>query len=262
VLTSIISMCLLYACRHNSDKSSKKLNLVDKKIWIGEWDRHKWQNGGTLTISKIVRDSLFFSLQVNGGGAIGEIEGKACIKNDSAIFTTDEDEHHCKMVFRINRNKLTIAIISTDCYQHAGLNADFDGNYFAQKDTVNGYQDTTETLISLGVLNRTEDSTFRKLVGDSYETYITDTQLIESDLEEEDNLHAKVIASSVNQMRTYMEYIIIIDSSKRMWTAVIDANKKVRYFTNSNNYTENLPKTIDSWRERFKEYPVIYRSKK
>lgn len=58
-------------------------------------------------------------------------------------------------------------------------------------------------------------------------------------------------------MFTQMEYIIMIDKGNRIWTALIN-NEKVYYFTNSDTYGTTLPKTIDGWRSRFKEYPVVY----
>ena len=43
-----------------------------------------------------------------------------------------------------------------------------------------------------------------------------------------------------------------------IWAAVIDDNK-VYYFTNNKEYKNRLPKTIDNWRQNFKNYEVIYK---
>jgi hypothetical protein len=57
---------------------------------------------------------------------------------------------------------------------------------------------------------------------------------------------------------TIMENIIMIDSSKNIWAAVIDDNK-IYYFTNRLDYKTKLPRTIENWRNRFKDYKVIYK---
>jgi hypothetical protein len=43
---------------------------------------------------------------------------------------------------------------------------------------------------------------------------------------------------------------------------VIDAEDEVLYFTNDPRYAGTLPKTIDHWREPFREKPVVYMSRK
>lgn len=256
-----IIVCLISACHNKPAKAPKRQASSANNVWLGHWDRHEWQNGGELVILNVINDSIAFKLQVNGGGATGELKGKARIKADSAIFVSTENGDSCRMVFRLDKNRSAIAINSVGCYGYVGIGAYFEGKYTSFKGKEDSWNDTTQTLVSLEVLNRKEDNVFRKLVGRYYDTYINNTQLMEEDLEDEDKLNAKVIASSVNQMRTYMEYIAMIDSSKQIWTAVID-NDTVRYFTNSDLFKDQLPKTIDNWREKFKDYPVIYESKK
>jgi hypothetical protein len=45
----------------------------------------------------------------------------------------------------------------------------------------------------------------------------------------------------------------------QLWAAYID-EEVVRYFTTEHAYTQRLPATIESWRERFKEKQVIFSS--
>ena len=39
-------------------------------------------------------------------------------------------------------------------------------------------------------------------------------------------------------------------------------NWRILYFTNDTRYAGTLPKTIDDWRERFRERPIVYMSQK
>ena len=257
---------IIFSCHRNSDGSSlkyhqKKISKSISNNWLGNWDRHEWQNGGGLTISKIDRDSFTFHLEVVGGGATGELNGRAYIAGDSAVFTSNENELHCRMVFRFDKNRSAIEISSNGCDDYAGLNAYFEGTYVRTNGKTDSWDDAdTQTLVKLHILNKNEDDVLRKLVGNYYRTYIVNTQITEDDLPDKDKLNTKVIASSVNQMRTYMEYIIMIDSARHVWTAVID-DDKVRYFTNSDLFRDHLPKTIEEWRERFKEDSVVYHNK-
>jgi hypothetical protein len=261
LITGILS-CLAFSCRHKPVSVHKAASGTSNNAWLGKWERHEWQNGGELTISKIVKGSAMFSLEINGGGATGEIEGKAHIVSDSAVYISHDGYDSCRMVFLLNKTRSAISISESRCI--AGVGAGFEGNYvrFKSKEDLSADDsDKNQTLVSLQILTRQEDKMFRKLVGGYYQTYVTNTQQTDDDVKDVDQLNAKVIASSVNQMRTFMEYIIMIDSSKHIWAATID-NDTVRYFTNNDLYRDKLPKTIDNWREDFKQYPVIYQSKK
>ena len=64
-----------------------------------------------------------------------------------------------------------------------------------------------------------------------------------------------------------MESIIMTTASGKIYAAVIDSegdekNWKVLYFTNDPRYAGTLPKTIDDWREHFRERPIVYMSQK
>ncbi len=56
-------------------------------------------------------------------------------------------------------------------------------------------------------------------------------------------------------------------ASGKIYAAVIDVegdskNPKVLYFTNDPRYAGTLPKTIDHWRERFREKAIVYMNRK
>ncbi len=115
-----------------------------------------------------------------------------------------------------------------------------------------------ETLATLGILkNDREETQFRRLVGNDYDLFLNSSQLTaeESDL---DSLAARVHTSGVRGLFTLAENIIMVDGQGQMWAAVID-DDNVYYYTNSNDYKDTLPRTIEKWRERFAHKLVLYK---
>ena len=139
------------------------------------------------------------------------------------------------------------------CY--AGMGVSYDGQY---KNSKIVSEEKDETLLSLGIFKtEKEDSLFKSLVGSDYSLFVYSTQTT-SEEEDLDSLHAKVYYSGVTGLYTIQENIVMIDSLNNIWAAVLH-REKVHYFTNSNEYKMKIPKTIVKWRERFAEYPIIYK---
>ena len=142
-----------------------------------------------------------------------------------------------------------------------GMGVTFSGRFVNSKRLPK--EEKKETLASLKILNEQQDAIFSKLVDTSYQRFVNSTQLTEDRAGDKDldpDLHVTVIASGVRGLYTFMENIIMIDKSNTIWAAVIN-DEKVYYFTTNKDYAEKLPNTIEDWRSRFKDYPVIYMSK-
>lgn len=254
----------LLSCQSNSktngnDSAIVKHDTITTKpshTWLGEWNRDDWQNEAGLDITKITGDSLAFSLQAGSGGHTGEIEGSAFVRANQAFFRSAED-NKCSLVLTLKGDSV-ITVSTKGCEDMGGMGVAFDGKFFNAK-----YVSKTKkkadvpTLITLGILNNEEDQTFRKLVGKNYETFLNSTQLTNDDVKDLDDMHAKITASGVRGLFTFQENIIMVDSAKNICAAVID-DEKVHYFTNNSSYKNKLPKTIEDWRSRFAQYPVIY----
>lgn len=73
-----------------------------------------------------------------------------------------------------------------------------------------------------------------------------------------DSLAARVHASGVRGLFTLVENIIMVNGEGQMWAAMID-DDNVYYYTNSDDHKDTLPRTIEKWRERFAEKPVVYK---
>ena len=225
--------CQSFDVRNNLVKqdsiiNKSKTNRLVSTAWLGTWENNKWQNESSLEIISIKSDSIEFTLLANNGGHVGEIMGMAIVKDNIAIFSD---------------------------YDSAGMGVGYSGYYknvkYISKVELN------EDLFSLGILKTEKENTiFKALVGDSYSQFVNSTQLT-SELVDLDSLNVIVKSSGVRGLFTFMEYIIMSNSLNEFWAAVID-NNKVYYFTNRKEYKNRLPKTINQWRQRFKEYPIVY----
>lgn len=251
-------------CSNDSSSNITKIDIIKtdtippqtvNKLWLGKWERRRWQNDASLEIKIIKNDSIKFSLFASSGGHTGELEGMAIINGNFAIFLNKDESDTCLIQFKLIGDSI-IAIDQKQGFCSAGMAVTYGGDYKNSKKLPE--VEITEDLKSLGIFEtEKEDSMFKALVGNSYSLFVNSTQLTSED-EDLDSLNTTIRSSGVRGLFTFMENIIMIDSLNDIWAAVIDDNK-VYYFTNKKEYKERLPKTIDKWRQRFKDYPVIYK---
>jgi hypothetical protein len=74
--------------------------------------------------------------------------------------------------------------------------------------------------------------------------------------QDEDKLGAFVFPGAVSGLYTIMEGIVMVEPSGKLWVAYID-DEEVKYFTNVQAFLQQPPKTIEQWRARFEEKPVV-----
>lgn len=258
VLVAIImgNVCRLStASAQTNPKEKTIINAFKLKNWLGKWERVSRTDGGTLEIKSISNNSLLFEITVFSGGHTGAIDGKAIINQNTAVYIAKPGP--CKLTFHLTGSSF-ITINQEACDAFGGMGTTFGGKFLNASQLP---EKAPATLANLHILTAQQNAAFSKLVDTSYQHFIDCTQLTSTDVKNLDNFNAKVTTSGVRGLFTIMEYIIMIDQANRIWAALIN-NEKVYYFTNSNNYQHSLPKTIDDWRSRFKEYPVIYMPQK
>jgi hypothetical protein len=258
VLFSLFVIVKLSACS-SSDKKEDKRNIIKaSKLWIGSWTRNVYQSSGKLEILNVHNDSIQFELHASSGGHESGVEGIA-IASDTAIavYSSKGETDSCKIEFRLARDSIIVRQIGNKCL--TGIGVKYDGVYKNENDiTIEDEEGQNKTLFDLEIFQTKEkDSIFRVLVGDKYSLFVKTTQLTSED-DDLDSLNSIVKSSGVRGLFTLMENIIMIDSTNTIWAAAIDDRQRVLYFTNNKAYKNKLPKTIDQWRENFKEYPVIY----
>jgi len=223
-------------------------------LWVGEWGRQEWQNSASLEVTGISGDSIFFSLQANSGAHISEIEGGAAVKGNTATYLYTGEQDSCLIEFKLSGDSVITVKQQGNCM--AALAVSYAGVYKNNK--LISSIEKEETLIDLGIFKtKKEDSLFRSLVGNDYTLFVHSTQ-ITSEGEDLDGLNATMQASGVRGLFSIMENIIMKDASQNIWAAVLHDNK-VYYYTNSDLFKTSLPKTIENWRQNFKDYEVVFK---
>lgn len=251
----------LISC-NNNEKVLVIKNDPASKNWIGVWKRTMFQNEGTLEIYSISSDTIKFKLSAFSGGHTGEVEDIARVTNGVATFIQIDDNDSCKITFTLKSDSVVIIEQLFGICQ-AAMGVDYSGEYKniqkIQRENI-----VKPTLLTLNVLKlKEQDDELRNLVGENmYLNYINSSQLINDEIKDIDSLNCQVIATGVRGLFTFMENIIMIDTSNNIWTAVINPDDdKVYYYTNSQKFKDHLPKTIEKWREKFIEKEVVYKFK-
>jgi hypothetical protein len=255
-LPLFIFCAFLAGCGSNDPGVKTETKKEASKSWIGTWERKSWENDAKLEIMGTRRDTIDFSLSAVSGGSMGDLEGIAIVTNGVGRFSDNGVVDSCFLQFTLMGDSvIVIDDIGSSC--PAGIGVSYNGNYKNSK-LLTGKIEKVEDLVTLGIFStRQEDDAFRILVGKDYDLFVSTTQLVSED-EDLDSLHAVVRSAGVRGLYTFMENIIMTDSSGNIWAAVID-DQKVLYFTNNELYKNKLPKTIDNWRKNFKQYKIIYK---
>jgi len=268
-LKLLLISALLEAC---GSQSVQNTTPVSTAPWKGEWQRSERMNHAMLTIDSAGVDSVHFVLVANSGGNTGDLEGGAKVIANKAVFEVPAEGDTCRIVFVLQGDSMILVDQQRGvCFAGAGVG--YSGKYYRggrladqnleDKGSETGSDEEGEgndDLIALGIFkNSAEDSVFRALVKNDYSLFVNSTQMVSED-EDLDSLHSRVTSAGVRGLYTQMENIIMIDTAKHIWAAVID-DGKVNYYSNHLDFLEKLPRSIEHWRERFKEYRVINKSR-
>lgn len=258
MLVSLLLITTFFACSSNNQAAEEKDRIKASALWIGSWSRDEYQNPGNLDILAVHNDSIRFELHASSGGNESSIEGIAiAIDSAIAIYSSKEENDSCKIELRLVGDSIIVREAGNKCATAMGVM--YSGVYKNESYiTFENGDEQHKTLFDLEIF-KTErtDSIFRSLVGSDYSLFVNSTQLISED-EDLDSLNTVVRSSGIRGLFTQMENIIMIDTADNIWAAVIE-DQRVLYFTNSKTYKNKLPRTIENWRKRFKEYPIHYK---
>lgn len=244
---------LLLGC--NENQSEKKAVPIVSNIWLGKRSTLNRQNKSVLEMTEIKNDSIKFSLFASSGANTGELDGFAIVNQTTATFLDISEGDTCLITFKL-RSDSSISVLQKLGTCFAGMGVYYTGEYINNEKIPKNPKSVS--LMDLDVfVNKSQDSIFRNLVGADYALFVNSTQL-SKEVDDLDSLNAYVQSAGVRGLFTIMENIIMIDSANNIWAAVID-NNKVYYYTNATIFKDKLPKTIEIWRERFKENEVVFK---
>ncbi len=69
------------------------------------------------------------------------------------------------------------------------------------------------------------------------------------------------VSGAMPHLYTISEAIFVIEPRGHIYAAILDGGERILYFTNDMSLRDKLPATLDEWRERFKEVPIVHKSK-
>lgn len=233
----------------------------DPGNWTGNWHLNQVWDGGWLMVGNVTKDSFDFALSVVRGSHVGTLEGRAAIQGNSAVFRqkTFEDKP-CELVFQHQGDYLLIDQKSDNLSCGFGARAYASGRFERQKLV-------RKSALAVGIddngvfPNQALHDQFRRLVGDEqYEQFAFNMQVKERTTNQQGQT---VISGAVPGLFTTNEAIILFDNTGKIWAATlefVDGSDvpRLHYFTNDPTMKNKLHPEIETWRERFKGYQVVF----
>lgn len=226
---------------------------IDVPLWWGIWinETRGFSRRGRLFIREVGSAGFIFDLEVANGAHIGTISGFArLVSGDRAYarFTVPSSSEVCEISFQRsmeNRRRIIEIDEAGSCSYYRGMGASFNGVFERQSDA----------LFEGGVLDELGLQRLYSISGSFFEALSERFQLL---MEEEniDTFHARVTVGGVRGLFTIVEGILMHGDAGELWVAFID-DSVVRYFTTECKYKNELPKTIENWRQRFSEKKVV-----
>jgi hypothetical protein len=227
---------------------------VDVPLWWGNWsiEAAGQARGGSLFIREVGSDGFLFDLSVFNGSHLGNLTGYARLVSKDAAYARVEngpsgEVGEISFKRSIDGHRRTISLRETaSCSYYRGMGAYFGGEFTRRSDG----------LFDGGFLNELELARLYTISGEYFEALSLRFQGLSTG-ENIDSFHAAVVIGGVRGLYTIMEGIIMRGMHGELWVSYID-DGCVRYFTTQTKWKNTLPKTIDAWRERFKEKPISF----
>jgi hypothetical protein len=225
----------------------------DAQLWWGRWGfRFHGAYWGDLFVREVSPDGFLFDISVGHGAHMGALTGTARIVSKDLAYAripNGNSEGPGELVFRRGRDggrRVIEVVEAISCMNWHGMRATFTGSF----------ENRPEPWFQAGVMSELDLSRLYALVG-AHLDHMRDRAgdiALNDDL---DGLGATVVSGGVAGMYTDMESIVMQGSRGGLWCAYIDGDV-VRYFTNSAEWYQKLPKTIEQWRSRFASKPVVF----
>jgi hypothetical protein len=223
-------------------------------LWWGHWsiEAAGQARGGFLFIREVGAVGFLFDLSVFNGSHLGNITSYARIVSKDVAYArvtngTSRDIGEIEFRRGIDDRRRTISVHETaSCSHYRGMGAIFSGEFTRRSDG----------LFDGGFLNELDLARLYSISGQYFDALSLRFQGLSAG-ENKDSFDAAVIIGGVRGLYTIMEGILMRGVHGELWVAYID-DDCVRYFTTQTKWKNMLPKTVDVWRERFKQKPVSF----
>jgi hypothetical protein len=223
-------------------------------LWWGNWaiEGGHGASGGNLFIREVGSAGFVFDLAIWNGSRTGNISGFARVVSPDIAYarvTSGGVDQFCELAFRRSfTDHGRHIVIEESGAGHAihGMGVTFSGRYTWKH----------VALFQGAALDEIDLQRLYSIVGQYFEPMMNPFQGL-SEGENHDTFVARVTIGGVRGLYTIMEGIVLRGERGQLWAAYIDEDV-VRYFTTEREYQATLPKTIEKWRERFKDKNVIF----
>jgi hypothetical protein len=223
-------------------------------LWWGNWaiEGGHGASGGNLFIREVGSAGFIFDLMIWNGSRTGNISGFARIVSPDIAYArvpSGEIDQFCELAFRrslTDHGRDIVIEESGSGHFFHGMGVTFSGRYTWKH----------IALFQGAVLDEIDLQRLYSIVGQYFESMMNRFQGL-SEGENNDTFVARVTIGGVRGLYTIMEGIVLRGERGQLWAAYID-DDVVRYFTTEREYRATLPKTIEKWRDRFKDKNVIF----
>jgi hypothetical protein len=223
-------------------------------LWWGNWaiEGGHGASGGNLFIREVGSAGFVFDLAIWNGSRTGNISGFARVVSPDIAYarvTSGGVDQFCELAFRrsfTDHGRHIVIEESGAGHAFHGMGVTFSGRYTWKH----------VALFQGAALDEIDLQRLYSIVGQYFEPMMNRFQGL-SEGENHDTFVARVTIGGVRGLYTIMEGIVLRGERGQLWAAYIDEDV-VRYFTTEREYQATLPKTIEKWRERFKDKNVIF----
>jgi hypothetical protein len=223
-------------------------------VWWGNWNIESTgaSRGGHLFVREVGPAGFLFDISVISGAHTGSLSGFARLVMPDLAYARlqgrGEDEV-CEVSFRRrfgDGRRLIDIEEKGGCFRYHGMGATFSGTFVREHDG----------LFDTGALDEMDLQRLYSITGQHFSDLSRCFQMVGQN-ENRDSFSATVAIGAPRGLFTIMEGIVMRGSRGELWAAFIDGTE-VRYFTTEYAHRNILPVTIEHWRKRFKEKPVIF----
>ncbi|MCC6723682.1 MAG: hypothetical protein IT258_04180 [Saprospiraceae bacterium] len=234
---------------------------TDSIGWTGNWHLNQVWDGGWLMVGNVTEDAFDFALSVVRGSHVGTLEGQAKRKGNEAIYKqVTYEEKPCELHFKNMGDHVLIDQASDNLACGFGARAHASGRFDKKKlirKSVLAVGNGTDDVFPTQALH----DEFRRLVGDkNYELFAFNMQVKERTT---NKMGQTVVTGAVPGLFTTNEAIIIYDQSGKIWATTLDFKEgsdepHLHNFTTVAGEKQKLHPDIETWRERFKNYKIVF----
>ena len=237
--------------------------------WSGTWHYNSIWDAGTLVIGDVRDSSFYFALSVVRFTHSGEIDGRARIQGDSAIYHARVydaySDEACVLHFQLLEDRIELQQRSSTSACGFGMRAYASGSY-------DNRVIEAEAQLSFGdesraFLDAAQHDAFQSWLGkENYAKVAENMQMSESQAYQspQEGLNGILTEGLVMGLFTTDEAILLHDRRGGFWAATIDpldseaGTYQVLYFTNQQPWKQKLPQAFERWRQSFPEYPIVF----